>query len=264
MPAPDLPGFAKVWSDDFDGPASSPPNAQNWTLETPPHNYNNEQQVYTNSTDNAFLNGSGQLCIAPRKVNGKWTSARMHGNASFACDNNHKMIFSAHVKVGQNSPQQQQGIWPAWWTLGQSIQHGTQWPKCCEWDIMELKNGTSRNQGTVHQTDTSGNHTSSFGFADFSRQDFHTWSLLVDLTSNDYNQQTLNWQLDGQTYFTVHGDGSSAATRECWDRCGRSAFFPILNVAVGGDFVGSPNDGTVEGVESGLTLQWVAVYKSNT
>jgi hypothetical protein len=127
MSAPEIPGFAKVWSDVFDGLAGAHPNPANWTLETPEQNANHEWQKYTTSTDNAFLSGSGQLCIAPQKVNGVWTSARMHGNFSFQCDNNHKMIFAASIRVGQNPPAQQQGIWPAWWTLGQSIQHGTDW-----------------------------------------------------------------------------------------------------------------------------------------
>lgn len=129
---------------------------------------------------------------------------------------------------------------------------------------MELRNGTSRNQGTVHQTNISGEHDSSFGFVDFSHGDFHTWAIEVDLTNDDYAQQTLNWQLDGNTYFTVHGSQASDALKDCWERCARSPFFPILNVAVGGDFVGNPSDETLPGVESGLTIQWVAVYKSNT
>lgn len=128
---------------------------------------------------------------------------------------------------------------------------------------MELKNGTGKNQGTVHQTDVSGKHTQSFGFADFNRGEFHTWALEVDLTHADYARQTLNWQLDGRTYFTVHGAGKTPQERDCWERCARSAFFPILNVAVGGDFVGNPDEHTLPGVESGLTVQWVAVYKSN-
>lgn len=127
MSAPEIHGFQKVWADEFAGRAGSPPNSQNWTIETPAHNENNEWQKYTTSTENAYLSGSGELCIAPRKVQGHWTSARLHGNKGFECDNSRKMIFAARIKVGQNSPAQQQGIWPAWWTLGESILHGTPW-----------------------------------------------------------------------------------------------------------------------------------------
>ncbi|EXJ76578.1 uncharacterized protein A1O5_01086 [Cladophialophora psammophila CBS 110553] len=262
MKPPEIAGFYVAWCDEFYGPAGSPPSSQNWTLQTPPFNWNHEWQRYTNSTDNAFLDGNGQLVIAPRKVNGQWTSARLHGNHNFGCDPNRKMIFAARIKLGQNPPWQQQGIWPAWWALGQSMRRGTHWPKCGEWDIMELRNGSSTNQGAVHQTDIYGNHAESHGYIDFDRRDYHTWAVLIDLSDGDYSKQTIKFQLDGQTYYTVQGDGSSWATREGWDRCGRSPFFPILNIAVGGDHPGNPNDNTLPGVESGMTIQWLAVYKS--
>ncbi|OAP61640.1 hypothetical protein AYL99_03843 [Fonsecaea erecta] len=113
MRAPEIAGFYLAWSDEFYGPAGSPPDSNNWALQTPPFNWNNEWQKYTTSTDNAWLDGNGQLCIAPQKVGGQWTSARLHGNKSFACEKNRKMIFAAHIKMGQNPWWQQQGIWPA-------------------------------------------------------------------------------------------------------------------------------------------------------
>jgi hypothetical protein len=80
------------------------------------------------------------------------------------------------------------------------------------------------------------------------------------LTSNDYTKETLNWQLDGKTFFIVKCMGEDAESKACWERCARSAFFPILNVAVGGNFVGEVGSQAIGGVESGLTVQYVAVY----
>ncbi|OAL38131.1 hypothetical protein AYO20_02583 [Fonsecaea nubica] len=262
MRAPEIAGFYVEWSDEFYGTAGTPPSSQYWSLQTPSINYNNELQSYTNSTNNAYLDGNGQLCIVPQKVNGQWTSARLYGNPSFQCDNNRKMIFAAHIKLGQNPPWQQQGIWPAWWALGQSIREDGEWPKCGEWDILELCNGSYTNQSSIHQLDEAGNHTVSHGTINFDRRDYHTFAVLIDLSSDDYSQQCIKFQLDGQTYFTVQGDASSEAASQCWDRCARSAFFPILNIAVGGDLSGNPNDDTLPGVGSGMTIQWLAVYKS--
>lgn len=254
-------GFTIAWSDDFLGAAGTPPLSTNWTLETPATNENGEQQKYTTSTQNAYLDGNGNLCIAPVKVNGVWTSARMHGNSSVACAPGKKMIMSASIKVGQNSPAQQQGIWPAFWTMGASLWKGVPWPTCCEWDILELGNGESKNQGTLHQTGVNGQPESDSGFVNFSHGDFHVWAVEVDLTG-DYPSQTLTWMLDGKAWWTVTCPGTSQAQKECWDRCAHQAFFPILNVAVGGNFVGNPSDQTTGGVGSGLTIEWVAIYQS--
>ena len=75
-------------------------------------------------------------------------------------------------------------------------------------------------------------------------------------------KEALNWQLDGKTYFSVKCMGADAESKACWERCARSAFYPLLNVAVGGNFVGNIGPDAVGGVESGLTVNYVVVYKS--
>ncbi|OQV00448.1 hypothetical protein CLAIMM_05940 [Cladophialophora immunda] len=142
------------------------------------------------------------------------------------------------------------------------MRYGEYWPKCGEWDIMELRNGTSSNQGSIHQADQWGNHAECHGIIDFDRSQYHTFAVLIDLSDDDYSKQSIKFQLDGQTYYTVQGDGSSGEARQGWERCARSAFFPILNIAVGGDYSGNPDDNTLPGLESGMTIQWLAVYKS--
>ena len=124
MKPPAIDGYNVSWSDEFGTPGS--PKAANWTVETPLTNNNGEQQKYTNSSDNAYVK-DGKMFIVPLKQNNAWTSARMHGNVSFQCDPGKKAIIVASIKVGQNSPAQQQGMWPAFWTLGASAQHGVQW-----------------------------------------------------------------------------------------------------------------------------------------
>jgi beta-glucanase (GH16 family) len=115
-------GYTLFWSDDFSTPGG--PNPSKWTLETPATNNNNEQQKYTSSTANAYVE-NGSLFIVPVKKDNVWTSARMHNNTAFKCEPNGKMLVIARIKVGQN--QAQQGIWPAFWTLGDSVNHGVDW-----------------------------------------------------------------------------------------------------------------------------------------
>ncbi|OAP61641.1 hypothetical protein AYL99_03844 [Fonsecaea erecta] len=127
---------------------------------------------------------------------------------------------------------------------------------------MELRNGTSTNQGSIHQADQWGNHSQCHGTMDFDRSQYHTFAVLIDLSDDDYSKQSIKFQLDGQTYYTVQGDNSSGEARQGWERIAHSAFFPLLNIAVGGDHPGNPNDQTLPGLESGMTIQWLAVYKS--
>lgn len=61
---------AQTWSDEFDGGAGSAPDATKWTRETGGSgNGNNELQYYTDSTDNAALDGNGHLVITARAAN---------------------------------------------------------------------------------------------------------------------------------------------------------------------------------------------------
>jgi beta-glucanase (GH16 family) len=124
MKPPTLDGYSLLWSDDFS--TSGSPNRSKWTLETPATTNNNEQQIYTSSAENAYAE-NGTLFIVPVKKDNIWTSARMHNNTAFKCEPNGRMLVVARIKVGQNNQAQQQGIWPAFWTLGNSVNHGVDW-----------------------------------------------------------------------------------------------------------------------------------------
>jgi hypothetical protein len=51
-------GWQLVWSDEFDGPAGSPPDASRWSFEVGGHGWgNNEEQFYTDR--NVALDGAG-------------------------------------------------------------------------------------------------------------------------------------------------------------------------------------------------------------
>jgi beta-glucanase (GH16 family) len=144
-------GYQLVWGDNFAGPAGSRPNPNNWKYATPATPNDGEVQQYTTSTSNAQLNGQGVLWIIPQKSSsGHWTSARLETVPTFQSKVGYKMMIEASIRMGVNTPTQQQGMWPAFWALGASFRANpaTPWPTCGEWDIYEAKDG----QGTVYQT----------------------------------------------------------------------------------------------------------------
>src|SRR5215471_17585485 len=130
-----------VWSDDFDGPANSAPNRTKWTYDLGKTGWGNaELENYTNSTDNAFLDGNGHLVIQAVANGSQYTSARLktQGLAGFTYG---KIEARIQVPFGQ-------GIWPAFWMLGTDISR-VGWPRCGEIDIME---NIGKEPSTVHGT----------------------------------------------------------------------------------------------------------------
>src|SRR5690606_27176444 len=127
-----------------------------------------------------------------------------------------------------------QGIWPARWMLGDNISI-VDWPACGEIDIMEMIGGTGKDNvlhGTAHW-DKAGSHASYGGnislkdgkiFAD----EFHVFSI-------SWTPTTIKSCLDGIQYHEM--DITPAELSECPSGC-----YFIFNVAVGGDWLGSPDE----------------------
>src|SRR5712692_10495170 len=67
-----------VWSDEFDGPPNTAPDSTKWGYQLGGGGWGNrELEVYTNSLDNVFLDGNGNLVIkAIKGADGVYTSGR--------------------------------------------------------------------------------------------------------------------------------------------------------------------------------------------
>src|SRR5258705_5874910 len=64
----DVPGWSLAWSEEFEGDAGSPPDPRVWRLETGAGGWGNEElQYYTDTGDNAYLDGDSHLAIVVRK-----------------------------------------------------------------------------------------------------------------------------------------------------------------------------------------------------
>ena len=242
-PAGSPPGFPTlVWSDEFNG---SSINTANWSFETGGGGWgNNELENYTSRTENARIS-NGMLIIEARRENfggSAYTSARMktQGKQSFG--------INTWVEARIDAPQGQ-GIWPAFWMLGNSIST-VGWPSCGEIDIMEIKGqNPAQNFGTIHWADAGGNHVSFGGIYNSSTSlsaGFHTYAI-------SRTGSSIKWYVDRIQYAEANISGGINSTSEF-----QGPFFILLNVAVGGNFVGSPDGSTV--FPQQMQVDWVRVW----
>ncbi|MBM3186930.1 MAG: glycoside hydrolase family 16 protein [Bacteroidetes bacterium] len=222
------PGLSLVWNDEFDGATLS----SDWTYDIGTGSSgwgNNELQYYTN--DNVQVsNGLLQITAKSESFNAQdYTSTRIktQGLKSWKYG---RIDVRAALPYGK-------GIWPAIWMLGDNITT-VGWPACGEIDIMELIGGSGLNDRTVHGTahwSNSGSHAqfgnskslSSGKFAD----EFHVFSIV-------WNQNSITWMLDDVVYNTL--DVTPTELSEFQEN-----FFLIMNVAVGGNWPGSPDATTI-------------------
>jgi beta-glucanase (GH16 family) len=229
---------APTWSDDFDGPAGSAPDPAKWVRETGGSGSgNNELQYYTDGASNAALDGQGHLVITARRENPagyqcwygdcRYTSARLNTAERFT-----QMYgrIEARIKIPRG-----QGIWPAFWMLGDNI-GSVGWPASGEIDIMEnigsepnLIHGSLHGPGYSGGSSLSGGYDAGRPFAD----DFHTYAV-------DWAPDAVTFSVDGNQYQRR----TPADTRgNAW--VFNRPYFLILNLAVGGNWPGAPDAGTV-------------------
>ncbi len=243
--------YELVWSDEFN--YNGLPDSTVWAFEEGGTGWgNNELQYYTsNRLENARVE-DGFLTITAREENyngREYTSARL-----ITYPTNHSWQYGkieAKIKLPFG-----QGIWPAFWALGNGIFEGTPWPGCGEIDIMEMIGGGEGRDdvvhGTIHYADTDGNHAYYGGdyqldqgiFAD----NFHTFSI-------EWTPTEIKWYMDDIHYHTASltNDYLSELHEE---------FFLLLNIAVGGNWPGNPNSSTQFPQE--MVVDYVRVYQLDT
>ncbi|KAF4634807.1 hypothetical protein G7Y89_g3294 [Cudoniella acicularis] len=232
----------------------------------PPSWGNNEQETYTNSLSNIHITPHNTLAILPLKAkNGTWTSARIETVDSFSCGPGERMLIGAKIKLGDGPAEKQQGIWPAFWALGSSFRGNvSDWPGATEWDIMEVLNGEDAMHGTVHCGTAPGgpcneyDGLSSGAIPGFTHGDWHTISFIVDRSGAGWEEESLTWWLDENIVFEV--TGMTVGDEGVWAMLAHQEHFLLLNVAVGGNWPGQPNNETVGGKDVGMEVDYVGVW----
>ncbi len=234
-----------IWSDEFN--ASGMPDSSKWSFDIGRgyHGWgNNELQFYTNDSSNARLDGIGNLVITARKGKLKgasFTSAKLKTKDLFAQTYGR---FEARIKTPSGT-----GIWPAFWMLGANVD-SVPWPNCGEIDIMEQR-GQKPNIiiGTLHGPGYSG--------GDAVTRSYYLPNVRFDA---DYHIYAIEW---GKGYIEFFVDDFMYQRITPENVTGQwvfdHPFYIILNVAVGGNFLGSPTAGTT--FPQSMYVDYVKVYK---
>jgi beta-glucanase (GH16 family) len=244
------PSYVLSWSDEFSAANGSSPDASKWIMETGGNGWgNNELESYTNRTQNAHVQDGNLVITAIQEtytgsdgITRQYTSARLKSMGLFEQKYGR---FEARIKIPQG-----QGMWPAFWMLGNNIgQVG--WPDCGEIDIMEnIGKEPTKVHGSMHgpgysgSSGLTGTYTLPSGnFAD----DFHIFAV-------EWEPSVVRFYVDGNLYETRTPADLPAGKTWVFDH----PFFILLNVAVGGDWPGSPDQTTV--FPQSMLVDYVRVY----
>ena len=241
-------GFKLVWNDEFDGTSldtskweamvgNGCPNLCGWG--------NAELQYYL--ARNATV-ADGLLTITAREEatgTNDYTSARLRtrGKGDWTYGR-----FEVRARLPFS-----QGFWPAIWMLPTDEAYGG-WAASGEIDIMELKGQEPRTTyGTLHYGGVFPRNTSSGGaktldsgsFAD----GFHVFAI-------EWDEGRIRWFVDGvsfqtQTNWSTEGFPFPAPFDE--------RFHMLLNIAVGGNFVGAPDANSI--FPQTMVVDYVRVFE---
>ena len=221
-----------IWSDEFNGPAGQRPDPAKWTYDLGGGGWGNrELEVYTDAAENASLDGNGNLMIrALRDESGRYSSARLKTLGKFEAQYG-RVEARIQLPFGQ-------GTWPAFWMLGATFPEEG-WPRCGEIDVMEqIGKEPATMHGTVHGPGYSGANGISGLFqlpepARF-RDGFHVFGI-------EWAPGAIRFSVDGTQYHQVTPGDLPAGAPWVLDR----PFFLLLNLAVGGNWPGSPDISTL-------------------
>lgn len=243
-----------VWEDNFDEEGA--PDPLKWIYEIGdgsaqgiPGWGNNELQYYTDRSENVSVE-SGVLKITARQESyegSNYTSARLITKGLFQ---KRYGRFEARIKLPTG-----QGLWPAFWLLGDDS-NGEVWPEIGEIDIMEyLGNEPTKVLGTVHGPQFSGAESISKELvleSDRFDTGFHIFGI-------EWSPNKINFYVDDKLYQSITPEVVDEETdgEGEWVFNDRP-FYIILNVAVGGNLPGPPNEETM--FPQSMYVDYVRVY----
>lgn len=253
-----------VWQDEFD--VEGAPNSVFWDYELGDGSDtqagagwgNNELQYYTKRPENVTIQ-NGILVLSARKeqFNGyNYTSARLLTKGKFEQAYGR---FEARIRVPDGS-----GLWPAFWLLGADCDE-VGWPQCGEIDIMEYRqqeptqvSGSVHGPGYSGLTTPQGHITKSYDLGnDRFDKGFHVFGI-------EWGPEHINYYVDDVLYNQITpedleitpDDGSGDLGEWVFNK----PFYIIINLAVGGNYPGAPNDD--ENFPKNMLIDYVRVYKN--
>lgn len=241
------PEWKLVWQDEFDGPAGQAPDPARWRHDVGTDWGNAQLEYDTARPTNVSLDGNGNLAITARRedyLGSLYTSGRINTRGLFSQKEGR---FEARMKLPTG-----RGLWPAFWLLGNNLST-VGWPACGEIDIMEYRGQEPGIvHGSAHGPGYSGGNarTRSYTLPNGGRFDtgFHVFAV-------EWKTNQITYLVDGTPYFVVTPSSLPSGTSWVFDQ----PFFVILNLAVGGNYVGPPDASTV--FPQTLLVDYVRVYQ---
>ncbi|WP_409557879.1 family 16 glycosylhydrolase [Allomuricauda sp. AC10] len=234
-----------VMEDNFD--VEGAPNSEIWGYDigTGENGWGNQElQYYTDRTENVTVQ-NGVLLITAREEsfeNSSYTSARLLTKDKFEQKYGR---FEARIRLPYG-----QGIWPAFWMLGADIDENP-WPGAGEIDIMEYRGQNPTVLiGSVHGPGYSAGEAISKEYTlDNDRFDtgFHVFGI-------EWGPEYINFYVDDVLYNQITPEDVTGT----W--VFNKPFYILMNLAVGGTFVGSPNAETQ--FPQTMIVDYVRVYNT--
>jgi beta-glucanase (GH16 family) len=210
--------------DDFSGPAGTPPNPAWWSYVTG-GSWDAGSEIYR--APNAVLDGRGNLAIRAEETDGRYISGRVQTKNKL---NLGYGTVTARIKMPSG-----QGLWPAFWLVG-ADEDAVRFPECGEIDVIELVSNATTYHSTIHGPNSGGNDTYQVDFSgavpDLST-DFHEYWVR-------HAPDAITVGIDRTTLGTFTPESLPAGARWVYNR----PMYAILNLAVGGDWAGPPDQST--------------------
>ena len=245
--------YKLYWHDEFDTDGRLP--EEDWNYEEHEVGWvNHELQEYIPSEEYAYVK-DGELVIQPVK------NVDDSGNVSYVSgrvntQGKHDIKYGwieARIKVPQGK-----GFLPAFWMMPLEEEYYGQWPKCGEIDIMEvLGNNIGTNYGTLHFGEPHKQNQGSYILkeGDFANE-YHVFAL-------EWAPNLMRWYVDGNLYYETNDWFTKVEGEEekAYPAPFNQPFHVILNVAVGGDWPGDPDDSTIFDDRAAMKVDYVRMFR---
>ena len=271
-----IPSGTLVWSDEFSNSTgtNAQPNPSVWMYDTGNSGFGNSELEYycawgssagpcsTSSPSEyvgSYAGTDGVLYIVGQNPSANvYTSARLKTQGLFS-------FMYGRIEAKMQLPEQQ-GMWPAFWMLGNNIAT-INWPACGELDVMEHIDGSNPPPyyggtplgydwiaGSVHggtqSSEISGSQT--YHPTGFSAAGWHTYGMI-------WSKGQIQYYVDDPvhniyaTFTPINGNFNT----NTWP-FDQGPQFVILNLAIGGSWPGPPDNTTV--FPSQLLVDYVRIY----
>ncbi|WGK65710.1 glycoside hydrolase family 16 protein [Croceiramulus getboli] len=232
-----------ILDEDFDQDGAPDPALWGYDLGTGENGWGNQElQYYTNRESNVTVQ-NGVLLITARRENfqgSNYTSARLITRDRFEQAYGR---FEARIRLPYG-----QGIWPAFWMLGASDTEV--WPNIGEIDIMEYRGQEPTVVlGSMHGPGYSGGEAITKRYeleGDRFDTGFHIFGI-------EWTPEYVNFYVDDVLYNQI--TRADVPGEWVFD----NPFYMLMNVAVGGTFVGPPN--TEAEFPQTMLVDYVRVYE---